>query len=231
MLENRYDDILRIGNREILKLVPSNVVLREELAREVQQVIRRPLCTVLLELGSGEGDLTRFILDYSLGKCFDAVDISPEMIACAKEYLGKDAYKVRFICEDALEYLMEISAETLELITFAFFIHNFKKDEQKKMFEQIYRILKYNGTMIIMEKIYPDDPWQCHYLFNIQMRRYSTYLEKELADTIIEHETQDVSSSHLMMESETISLLKEVGFRHVEIKDRVESVVLLTACK
>jgi ubiquinone/menaquinone biosynthesis C-methylase UbiE len=110
-------------------------------------------------------------------------------------------------------------------------VHNFKKDGQKGVFEAIYKGLAQGGKMIIMEKLYPDDPDEAKKIFDHQMWRYDQYLPEDVAKEIIEHETLDFSPEYIMKEGETVKSLEKIGFKNIKVIDRIEQVVVLVAEK
>ncbi len=63
MIKNRYDNKLREGNQIILNLTPGNYVLRIELSLFLKNIFKNNKNFRILEIGSGEGDLTKHILE------------------------------------------------------------------------------------------------------------------------------------------------------------------------
>ena len=87
MIENRYDDTLREGNQLIIDITPSNYVLRIELSLEIKNILQDKTKSKVLEIGSGEGDLTKYILKNNTALHIDCLDISQEMIDSSKTVL------------------------------------------------------------------------------------------------------------------------------------------------
>jgi hypothetical protein len=54
MLQNRYDDILREHNQEIINLSPANQTMRIELALEIKKILEQNPDAKVLEIGVGE---------------------------------------------------------------------------------------------------------------------------------------------------------------------------------
>jgi len=87
MPANRYDDSLREGNQIIIDLTPANYTLRIELALELKSIIQNNPKRKILEIGVGEGDLTKHILKENPAIHIDCLDISEEMIETSKQTL------------------------------------------------------------------------------------------------------------------------------------------------
>tara|TARA_Y100000034_G_C6575198_1_gene249389 strand:- start:281 stop:511 length:231 start_codon:yes stop_codon:yes gene_type:complete len=76
MLKNRYDDKLREGNQLINELNPGNTILKIGLAHEIRKSLKTKSNLKILEIGSGEGDLTKYILKMNPSVNLIALDVS-----------------------------------------------------------------------------------------------------------------------------------------------------------
>lgn len=228
MPQNRYDNILREHNQEILNLSPANQTMRIELALEIKKILERKTDLRILEIGVWEWDLTKYLLQYNPDIKLDCLDISSEMLDSAKQNIWDQ--NINFIQSDACEYLDNPETKTYGVILSAWTIHNFTKKEQRKIFRKIYEKLESWWVMLIMDKIYPDNLDKSIWLFNLQNERYR-YLNPELENAIRLHEKQDYDTNYKMQESHTKLLLKEIWFKDIEILDRIERDVLLIARK
>lgn len=228
MIENRYDDILREHNQDIINLSPANQTMRIELSLEIKRILEEKPDLKVLEIWVGEWDLTKHLLQYNPDIQLDCLDISPEMIESAKKNLWNQ--NINFIQGDACEYLDNPETKVYGIIISAWTIHNFRKKDQKRLFEKIYEKLQDGWMMIIMDKIYTDDLQENMLLLRLQNARYK-YLNPEIKQAIRVHEMQDFDTNYKMEESQTILLLKENWFRNIEILDRIERDVLLIARK
>ncbi len=114
-MENRYDDKLREGNQLIIDLSPANYTERIISSLELKNALDGTNGNVL-EIGIGEGDLTKYIFTYNPEISLDAVDISPAMIEIAKRNLSAHAKHVHYFCEDALGKFLRNSAKQYDVI-------------------------------------------------------------------------------------------------------------------
>ncbi len=228
-MENRYDHLLREQNQVLVNLTPGNQVLRIELALEIKKFVKNKEHIKILEIGSGEGDLTKYILEKNKSIKISCLDISNEMIKSSEKFLARFKERLSFINEDALSYL-EKTKINYDIITSAWTIHNFKWVDKIKLFKVIYKNLSKNGIILIMDKFYPDLKNKSQDMLKIQLDRYR-YLDPRLQKEISEHEEQDFLDEYRMEESQTLDLLKKIGFKNIKLLDRVERDVLLIAEK
>jgi ubiquinone/menaquinone biosynthesis C-methylase UbiE len=227
-MENRYDGLLREHNQAILELLPAHPTLRVVAGAEVARA--RENDGVVLEIGVGEGDLTRYMLDRDSRLRLDALDISPEMIAEARKKLPID--RVHLIQADALDYMRtSVNAGTYQVIASGWTVHNFPWEEKSELFEEIYRCLRPGGSMVLMDKIYPDDPAERERLLELQINRLRYLSSPDAIRAMTEHERQDASDPYRMDETYTVGRLSAIGFRNIRVVDRVEREVVLVGEK
>ncbi|HLD02977.1 MAG TPA: class I SAM-dependent methyltransferase [Candidatus Nanoarchaeia archaeon] len=182
-----------------------------------------------MEIGSGEGDLTQYILEHNPSLAIDILDVSPEMIERSKEALARYKDRVTFICDDALAYLKRTDA-TYDAIASAWVIHNFTWDEKHRIFRKIHSCLSPQGALLLMDKVYPGNVKSRWEMAEHQFRRYR-YLDEPLRTEILDHEAQDASDSYRMDEKATLKALADAGFSQMHLIDRVERDVLIAAEK
>ncbi len=230
MPQNRYDDKLREANHLILDLTPANYLMRIEIALEIKNIAQDKPNIKILEIGSWEGDLSKYILKTNPLIKLDCLDISQEMLDLSKPLLSAYLDRINFICEDALKYL-ETTDIKYDIITSAWTLHNFTSDDRNKVIEKIYEKLSSSGKFILLDKIYPDiEEQEKINLLNLQLARYR-YTSKDIEKEITAHEHQDYTDKYRMDEAYTIKLLKQIWFSNIQIKDRVERDVVLIAEK
>jgi len=228
MIKNRYDEKLREGNQLIIDLTPGNYTLRIQLALELKKIVNKKELKIL-EIGSGEGDLTKFILKNNKNFKIDCLDVSREMINISKQLLSEYQNRINFINDDALEYLKKIDFK-YDIIASAWTIHNFKWKEKHETLKNIYNNLPRKGVFLLMDKFYPNDKSEQKKLLDRQLNRFR-YLDQELKNEIILHENQDILDEYRMDESKSLKALENVGFKNIKILDRVDRDILLIAEK
>lgn len=228
-MKNRYDSKLRENNKKILELCSEVMILRKILALEIKKETVKNPDLKIIELGCGEGDSTISIMKENPNLKMDVLDISSEMIEIAKVELKNYSKSLNFICDDALNYLDKNNWE-YNIITTSWTIHNFVWNEKKAFLKRIYNRLVPGGKFMIMDKVYPDNKIIQKQMLDHQNKRYK-YLEKDLSEEIINHESQDYSDEYKMEETQFTNELSKIGFKNIKIIDRVERDLVLIAEK
>ncbi len=223
-MKNRYDNLLRKYNKDILDLVPYKPFLFVITAKEIEKVYREG--DKILEIGTGEGDSALPILKHTKGD-IDLLDVSKEMLDIAKENLKEFSQRTHYICEDANDYLKKSGA--YNIIFSAWTIHNFNNEDKKVLLNSIFANLSQGGHLFIMDKVYPVAGGL--ELLKKQNERFERYLPEEVAAEIVAHEKEDSSDEYRLDEESFLKSLKEIGFSSVEIIDRVERDVVIIAKK
>lgn len=223
-MKNRYKDILQTYNSEILMLVPSNLTLRYILGLELRRAYKKGMR--VLEIGCGEGDSAKYLLVAFPGK-LELLDVSREMLAVARKNLRQYRSRLKFICADALEYLKQ--SRPYHIITASWVPHNFKSKENQLLLAEIYKKLTLGGMFLLMDKIYPGK--NDIELLKSQLARYDYMTDVAARRAIIAHELTDYSKDYRLDQKQVVKFLKKLGFKKVQIADRVERDVVLVAQK
>jgi len=229
MVKNRYDGLLRTGNRAIIDLNPANVTQRVIVAAELERLIAGIDKPAVLEIGCGEGELTKYLMERGTRFELDALDVSKEMLEVAEKNLAPHKERITFIGDDVLNYLGP-ARDLYHVIVSSWVIHNFPWEDKKKVFAATHKALRSPGYMMFMDKVYPDSRKEAKKLLDVQQNRYS-YLPRDVKKAIVAHELKDYDERYRMDERQTIRALRDVGYVDIEIKDRTERDVVLIAKK
>lgn len=109
-----------------------------------------------LDIGTGTGDLVFEIIDQSANVLVDGIDPAQQMLEIAKSKAEqrKLGDTVTFIMADALELPME--SNTYDGIVSGFCFRNIER--RQKALEEMKRVLKPGGVLVILEATYPANP-------------------------------------------------------------------------
>ena len=110
-----------------------------------------------LDIGTGTGDLVFEILDQSANVLIDGIDPSGQMLEIARDKAAKRGVgdAVSFSTADALDLPME--GETYDGIVSGFCFRNIER--RQKALEEMLRVLKPGGKLVILEATYPANPF------------------------------------------------------------------------
>lgn len=108
-----------------------------------------------LDIGTGTGDLVFEILHQSANVLIDGIDPSEPMLEIARAKAEKHSVgdAVSFFAADALDLPME--SETYDGIVLGFCFRNIER--RKKALEEMLRVLKPGGVLVILEATYPEN--------------------------------------------------------------------------
>lgn len=108
-----------------------------------------------LDVGTGTGDLVFEILRQSANVLIDGIDPAEQMLAIARDKAAKRGVgdAVSFFAADALDLPLE--RETYDGIVSGFCFRNI--EHRQKALEEMLRVLKPGGKVIILEASYPDN--------------------------------------------------------------------------
>jgi len=106
----------------------------------------------ILELGCGSGRFCS-LLNSDFNEKFDYtwVDISQNLLDCAQ----KDNPKNKFICDDMTHFLMKENTEVYDFIVLtSSYQHIPKKAEKAYIMKLFYKILKYDGSLLMVNRAF-----------------------------------------------------------------------------
>jgi demethylmenaquinone methyltransferase/2-methoxy-6-polyprenyl-1,4-benzoquinol methylase len=178
-ISGEYDLLNRIISLGI------DVHWRKKVVRMAQQ---KPIDTAL-DIATGTGDLAIALSQTSAQKIV-GLDISPGMLALGKEKIKKKELEntIEMVIGDSEALVYETN--TFDLVTVAFGVRNFENLE--KGLKEIYRVLKPEGTLLILETSVPTAfPFKQFYQF------YTGWLMPNAARLI----SKDKAAYHYLAES------------------------------
>lgn len=128
------------------------------LANEQLDIIARilekfnPRVTTFLDLGCGDGYLGHFLYKLYPDSCGVFIDISDEMIdkAKQKDFENKSDFYIKDF--SATNWHENIN-EKFDLVISGFSIHHIHNDQKKRLYGDIYKLLKPNGIFLNLEHV------------------------------------------------------------------------------
>ena len=137
MAENRYNGILKRWNTDIV-LITANDPLKVYVAHELRRVLSMKKQNRVLEIGCGEGELTKHLVAYNKHATIDALDPSSSMLRACKKHMAKYIDRLRYLQGDIVEYNF---AHSYDAIVASQVIHNFNQEDKIRAFQRIYDLL------------------------------------------------------------------------------------------
>lgn len=178
----------------------------------------------ILDLGAGTGLLTEMVIKKYPNAEYTLVDIAEEMLAIAKERF-EALENVSFNVED---YRDGISGGKYEAIISSLSIHHLDSYEKKNLYKNIFNILEDGGVFVNADQVKGEDceseeivkEYQLSYIENCSLSRE----EKDETYGRIKLDKMDKMSAQ-------INMLKEVGFKSVDIYYKYYNYVVFRARK
>ena len=213
------------------RLWPSRDALRRRVAEEVRlffwsEEFPRPY--KLLELGCGEGDQTRFLLE--IEECqLIALDCDAGMTDRVREQFADSLERgsLGIVTADAFGFVKQ--SETFLGVVTSWTIHNFRIVDRLELLEGIAERLVSGGCFVIMDKVLPDNKSKRKHLWkqHLRIHRNSWKVDRAAGDAIARHEKTDWSPGYRMIQNEFLRQLEHVfGAKPaVHIRDGADVVV------
>jgi tRNA (cmo5U34)-methyltransferase len=205
----RFDkDVERFSNLETGQSAVVDAPLMLDL---IAQAAARstPNATALVDIGCGAGNLSLKLLEFAPQLDVTLIDLSQPMLKRAVERLGKG----RAIQGDIREVPLE--AASFDIAVGAAVFHHLRgEDEWRAVFAKIYRSLRPGGSLWISDLILHSTPA----VQDLMWRRYGEYLTAlkgaDYRRHVFEYIEYEDTPRPLLFQ---IDLLKEAGFREIEI--------------
>ena len=157
-----------------------------------------PAYARVLDVGCGLGG-SAFLMAQDFGLDVDAIDLSENMLALARERLAQTGLKnqVQLRNQDCLELCVQNYYDAIYSRDVFLHIH-----DKQKLFSNLYTALKPSGKLLFTDYCCDDKPWQSDFLAYVENRGY-----------------------HLCTVSEYRKLLEAAGFGFIETFDRTKDFI------
>ena len=180
--------------------------------KKVVELVKSKNPDTILDIATGTGDLAINLAETNASKII-GLDISSGMLEIGKDKIKKKHLdsKIEMVLGDSEN--MPFNDNTFDAITVAFGVRNFETLENG--LKEIYRVLKPNGTFVILETSIPTKtPYKQGYVF------YS----KNILPLIGKLFSKDKSAYNYLSESASVfpygealnNILRKIGFINVE---------------
>lgn len=185
---------------------------------------KRIKAKTVLDLGAGTGLLTKFVMEILPHASYTLIDLSEKMLEIAKSRFS-DCHNLNYELKD---YISNYPHGKFDLVVSALSIHHLQEDVKKNLYERIYDSLNDNGYLINLDQFNADSEdvnnfyTDCWYDF-IQQNGIN---ESDIKSWLQRRELDKENSI-----SESIQMIKSVGFNGVECIYQYMKFGVLVACK
>ncbi|MCH7400848.1 class I SAM-dependent methyltransferase [Belliella kenyensis] len=213
-IRERFDnDVERFSNLDTGQISTIDAKISLELITEASRRIV-PNAKNLLDIGCGAGNYSIKMLSKIKNLNCTLVDLSKPMLDKAFERVSQmTKNKVITLQGDIRE--VELKENHYDIILAGAVLHHLRDDDDwKNTFEKIFKLLKVGGCLMISDLITQDTALVNEYIWE----RYGDYLEglngKEYRQKVLDYVAKEDSPRSMNYQ---LNLLKQVGFRKVEI--------------
>lgn len=213
-IRQRFDaDVERFSNLETGQSATVDAPLAMTLVAETAATVT-PRAKDLLDIGCGAGNYSLKLLQHLPNMNVTLVDLSQNMLTRATERVqAATTGSVRAVQQDVRS--LALASGSVDIILAAAVLHHLRSDDEwKSVFAHLFAALRPGGSFWIFDLVEHSLPE----VQRIQWRMYGEYLSQFKDDAYRDHvfayvEREDTPKP-LMFQ---LDLLKEVGFRQVEV--------------
>jgi tRNA (cmo5U34)-methyltransferase len=222
---------------EMLRLICPNAALLATMLGEHVALWRPGQPLEAFEIGCGTGISTLALLSGRPDLRLLAVDSSPKMLEQARANLASYVAngRLRLVEEDALSALERQADGAFDVVASNYATHNFRDDYRRRVFAEVFRVLKPGGLFLNGDRFAIDDRAAHLALTQSEVRRwfktFSAMQRYDLLEDWVIHLFSDESPEHVMYFTPTLEQLRGRGFAPVSVEFREGVDTLVAAAK
>jgi len=196
---------------------------------DVAATIGRRRVEHVLDLGCGDGVLAAAVLAHHPGATATLVDVSPPMLAAARERFADRPGVIRFVEADLADAgwmtaLPENGVASYDLVVSGFAIHHLPDGEKRRLYRQVFALLRPGGCFLNQEHVASASPSLTE-LFDAQLVDALWRARLQAGDAVdrqtvaAEQEAwvlADRTANRLAPVTEQCLWLRDIGFRDVD---------------
>jgi demethylmenaquinone methyltransferase/2-methoxy-6-polyprenyl-1,4-benzoquinol methylase len=180
--------------------------------KKVVKLLKKEKHNSLLDIATGTGDLVIELAKLDIDEII-GLDISPGMLEIARRKVKKKQLDDRINMMLGDSEALNFDNQTFDAVTIAFGVRNFENLDLG--LEEIYRVLKTNGTIVILETAIPKNQF---------IKRFYSFYTKTIMPSIGKIFSKDRSAYQYLSDSAAIfpcgeafnNILRKNGFIQVE---------------
>jgi ubiquinone/menaquinone biosynthesis C-methylase UbiE len=221
------------------QICPEAAEISESVGRLIGDLALAPTAQgpEILEIGTGTGVTTHFLLHYRPDAHIVGIDNSGTMLNQARE--AHQAFLDRGVLElheiDALNYLKAQPDDRFDAIASAYVLHNFLDDYRNLVLAEIHRTLKPGGVFINGDRYTLDDPKLQLQGVQLEVRHWFEVFKSlnrlDLLEEWIVHLLSDESEEHQMPLGKALERMANLGFVDVNVLYRKGANALVQGLK
>lgn len=178
----------------------------------------------ILDIGAGTGLLSAFILEKLPNSNLTLIDISEKMIEVAKKRL-ENKPAVTFIIDDYTQYHFD---QTFDIVASSLSIHHLADDQKRKLYADIYSILRPQGIFINADQVLGNTP----FVENLYKSEWKLKVDNSgLSQDEIQSAYERTRLDRMATLDNQLNWLKDMGFIDVDCIYKYYNFVVMFARK
>ena len=203
-----------------LEQVRGGIPFGAEQINVMLQVIKHftPNVRTIMDLGCGNGFLGKVLLDTYKDAHAIFIDHSEPMVEQAKEYLAAYESQSTVIHGDFSESLSSFAEpNSVDCIVSGFAIHHLPHDKKKKLYAEIYTLLKDGGIFINVEHT-ASATTKLENLYDEQfVQHLANYNQKSIEEVAKEYYSRPDKEDNILQRVDIqVNWLREIGYQHAD---------------
>ncbi len=167
----------------------------------------------LLDVATGTGDLAIEIIKQKKAKQIMAIDLSQNMLDIAKQKMAQRNLLDKIIFQQANCQNLPFKDESFDVICSAFGVRNFANLD--KGLQEMYRVLKKDGKLIILELAYPSNKI-IKTLYNFYFTTILPVIGKSISKDKTAYKYLPMSVKKFIYNQDFVDKLSENGFQEAD---------------
>ncbi|MEK4698128.1 class I SAM-dependent methyltransferase [Solibacillus sp. FSL R7-0668] len=206
--------------KHYLEQVRGGIPFGAEQIQVMLQVIQHftPNVQKIMDLGCGNGFLGKVLLDTYPAAQALFIDHSEPMVEQAKEYLAAYQHQSTVVQGDFSESLSAFTEpNSVDCIVSGFAIHHLPHDKKKKLYAEIYTLLKDGGIFINVEHT-ASATTKLENLYDEQfVQHLANYNERSIEEVAKEYYSRPDKEDNILERVDIqVNWLRELGYQHAD---------------
>ena len=204
----------------------------EKWRRAALEAIEPQAGAKILDICTGTADLALKIAKKFPRLTIYALDYSPQMLAAARERVQKDKLEQNIIFKEGDCTCMDFESDYFDYVTISFGLRNlsFSQENLGNALKEIYRVLKKNGTFVIIEPSQPEDIF-VRKLFHFYAAKIVPIAGRFISGEDIPYSYLGSSIVRFFSQDKLIAVLESYGFEKEQTKAFMFGMILLCVVK
>ena len=203
-----------------LEQVRGGIPFGAEQINVMLQVIQHftPNVQTIMDLGCGNGFLGKVLLDTYKDATATFIDHSEPMVEKAKEYLAAYQEQSTIIHADFSESISHLAApNSVDCIVSGFAIHHLPHEKKKKLYAEIYSLLKDGGIFINVEHTASATP-KLESLHDEQfVQHLANYNQQPVKEVAADYYSRPDKQDNILERVDIqVNWLREIGYQHAD---------------